>query len=200
MKEGKRSLCTQCGFVERQCICQFIETVSSPVTLVVLQDFRETKHAKNTVRLLKLSIPELTVIEVSVESDLTDILKPYLAPSTYVVFPGDRAVGLEKLEISEKETIRTLILIDATWRRAKRIWLNNAALQCLKQVCFAEPPTCLYDIRKSPDEKALSTFEAAMYAIENLTGSSTQRLVQYMVKAQTWQWRDQPMAHRQNRK
>ena len=129
---SKRAVCAHCQFVQQQCVCTFIEKyglgadffagLNLPLRVLVLQEKREAKHAKNTVRLLKLAIPEVQIIEVDVEEDLNTSLSSLKAHSTGVLFPSEQATSIETLSTSELGAIETLVLIDATWRRAKRIW------------------------------------------------------------------------------
>ncbi|CAH0532931.1 hypothetical protein VST7929_00780 [Vibrio stylophorae] len=63
---------------------------------------------------------------------------------------------------------KVLLVLDGTWKKAKKIWFLTPQLQALPQVCLTEPPQGEYLIRKSPRSDGLSTIEAIAYALQEL--------------------------------
>jgi|GEM_PF-221041 len=61
MTSTKRKVCTRCEYPLSTCLCVQIQTIVNPIHILVLQDPSEVKHHKNTVRLLKLALNNITV-------------------------------------------------------------------------------------------------------------------------------------------
>jgi len=72
-----------------------------------------------------------------------------------------------------------LVVIDATWRKSRKMLYINQALQQLPRFALIKPPTTIYKIRKADSENQLSTLEASCYALQQLEpGSDYQPLLQ----------------------
>jgi DTW domain-containing protein YfiP len=63
------------------------------------------------------------------------------------------------------------VLLDGTWRKAKKLWLNNPFLHEL-DACAIEPEhASKYRIRKRPNEQSLSTLEAIATTLSVVDGT-----------------------------
>lgn len=168
--------------------------------IVILQDPKEAKHAKNTVTLLQLALSSsVECVSINDQSALASVLQDKDVTKWRLVFPSISAMPVESLCNQESASIEGLILLDATWRKAKKLYFTEPLLQAFQAVSFSQPPTGQYAIRKAPKEGALSTLEACAYAIETIAKEDMQPLRDFMVAAQTWQWRQQPKNHRHGR-
>lgn len=66
-----------------------------------------------------------------------------------------------------------MIFIDASWRKAYRIWQQNPWLQQLPNITFTNAPKTRYQIRKHKRETSLSTIEAVAYCLQQLENADT---------------------------
>jgi len=199
MSRSHRLVCDGCSFLVTQCVCQWIPSINNPLPVVVIQDPREAKHAKNTLTLLRLVLPSLRCISTQSREELHAALDVLPLDRWRLVFPNEGSSPLEQVTEEEKSEVEGIVLIDATWRKAKRLFLSTPKLQTMISWHFVSPPHNNYVIRKSPKEEALSTLEACAYTIEQLTEKNMQPLRDFMVSAQAFQWRQQPEGH-QHRK
>ncbi|ADZ90762.1 DTW domain-containing protein [Marinomonas mediterranea] len=198
MTGRQRQHCDKCGFIDRQCVCQFIRQARVPQRVIIIQDQKEASHAKNTVGLLSLALPQIEVIKVQVDEDVSSYLTGFSPDDTALLHPSEHAEVIESLDVDRKFGINTLVVIDATWRRAKRILLSNPSLQKFPALTFGQTVKSVYSIRKAPSAEDLSTFEAGVYALEQLNNIRLEPLVEFMARSIDWQWRDQPKEHRHN--
>ncbi|MCV2402327.1 DTW domain-containing protein [Marinomonas sp. C2222] len=192
----KRQKCSRCDFLVSQCVCKWLPDLATKLDIIILQDEREAKNAKNTVSLLRLALPQVKCISIkdtsSVRSTLNSLDKGYW----YLVFPCDRSTPIETVKESELKQMKGVVLLDATWRKAKKMYITEPSLQLFKSIEFTSAPAGNYVIRKSPDAQSLSTLEACAYAIEKIAGEDMEALRVFMSKSQSWQWRKQPAAHK----
>ncbi len=61
-----------------------------------------------------------------------------------------------------------LVVIDATWRKSRKMLYLNPVLQSLPRMTLIGAPPSIYTIRKAHRENQLSTLEATCYALPQL--------------------------------
>lgn len=174
---SKRPACNHCNRPVRNCICPLTQAIANQVELLILQHPDETTNAKNTAGLLHLSLKNshIKIGERFMEDELgswlfADQKQPLLLyPETI----EHKALGLEtpqqplQLKQFTPDQLR-LIVIDATWRKSRKMVYLNRALQRLPRMTLVETPDSLYSIRKAHSENQLSTLEASCYALQQL--------------------------------
>ena len=164
-----RAFCQQCDFLKSRCLCDTLKSIPNNVHLIVLQHPSEAKHPLITVRIMKKSFKEMTVM---VGEDFTNDLKLNTLlcdpkNKCALLYPSQDAKVLETTPAAN-EAITHLLLIDGTWRKAKKIYLSSPNLQKLPAIKLAPEEKSDYRIRKSPAENALSTLEASVEALKVL--------------------------------
>lgn len=174
---AKRPICSTCARPLRNCICALVKPVANLVEVLILQHPDETPNSKNTAGLLHLSLKntQLRIGESFAAADLNgwlfaDQKQPLLL---YPEITEYEALGLaapqppltaEQLTPSQLR----LVVVDATWRKSRKMIYLNAALQSLPRMTLAETPESIYKIRKAHSENQLSTLEASCYALQQL--------------------------------
>lgn len=166
-----RAFCNECDFLKSRCLCDWLQLENNSTHLVILQHPSETKHPLNTVRIMKKSFKNLSVFigeDFSHDHRLNEILAhPKNSPA--LLYPGaeSRVLGQSSsLSSSNENKITHLILIDGTWRKAKKIYLSSLNLQTLPALKLEETPASNYKIRQTSLSHALSTLEASVYALK----------------------------------
>lgn len=176
----KRPICHRCLRPLRTCICSLVKIHDNQIELLILQDGTEAANAKNTAGLLHLSLKNSQVYlcdaDVTIfSSALNDLLfsgqkQPLLLyPPTIDAL----ALGLEmpapapEIKHMTADTLR-LVVIDATWRKSRKMLYLNRLLQRLPRMGLENPPESLYLIRKADNKNQLSTLEASCYALQQL--------------------------------
>lgn len=163
-----RAFCSDCDFLKSRCLCDTLKIIPNNVHLIVLQHPSESKHPLNTVRIMKKSFKELTVM---VGEDFSNDLKLNTLlcdpkNECALLYPKEDAIVLDS-DVSEREFTH-LILLDGTWRKAKKIFLLSKNLQNLPAIKLAPITTSNYRIRKAPSDQSLSTLEACTEALRYL--------------------------------
>ncbi|MDO8343101.1 MAG: tRNA-uridine aminocarboxypropyltransferase [Cellvibrio sp.] len=173
----KRPTCSICARPVRNCICALVSATANQVEVLILQHPDETPNSKNTAGLLNLSLKntQLRIGESFAAADLNgwlfaDQKQPLLL---YPEITEYKALGLAApqppLTVDQlKPSLLRLVVIDATWRKSRKMIYLNAALQSLPRMTLAETPESIYKIRKAHNENQLSTLEASCYALQQL--------------------------------
>mgnify|MGYP005986236157 CR=1 FL=1 len=177
MSLTKRVVCHKCLYPSSTCLCDYVEPFSTPVNIVVLQDPSESKHAKNTVRLLKLCLRNI-VVHIT-DGSFTP-LSALNKNNTLVLYPSSTALSMEALieqsSLSETKakcaidlaTIKNVVILDGSWSKTHKIWSTQTWLHEIPQMTFAELPESQYRIRKANRKNSLSSLEACAHVLDKL--------------------------------
>jgi len=181
-----RLYCKQCAYPERTCLCRAVTKVSYRTRIVVLQHPSESRHAKNTARIISLVIPDTETVVGETAGDFRDVRNRFQSdPTAIVLYPA--AISTPLKESVDRETINTIIIIDGTWRKAKKIWLSNPWLHTMRVCDINDANSSLYNIRSGSNPNGLASIEAAAFALSQLEEASTKPLLEaFMAMQKQW--------------
>ena len=166
----KRVLCLRCERPLSVCLCHGLETAEAPFDLVLLQTRREQKHALNSGRIVRLAVQGCQVFigeDFSDHKDFHVLLERYQG-RVWLLYPGERAVSPDALVNDQtcKAGRGLLIVLDATWRKSRRMLHLFPALADLPRISLPETHVSSYRIRKVPGDGYISTVEAVTSVLE----------------------------------
>ncbi|WP_198117461.1 tRNA-uridine aminocarboxypropyltransferase [Massilia rhizosphaerae] len=168
----KRATCAACLRAQSACICHWVRPLSSRAGLLILQHPLEVRNAKNSARLLHLCLAgsRLEVGEAFAPGQLAALLGAdgrtplLLYPDT----PPSPAAPAP-LPPPRPEDV-TLVVLDATWRKSRKMLHLNPLLQSLPRLALHDVAPSAYRIRKAHAAHQLSTLEAAALALARIEG------------------------------
>lgn len=176
---AKRARCPACLRAAASCICRWIAPVDHAVQVLILQHPLEVHNAKGSARLLHLSLPNSRML--TGEQFAPDTLALLLADKHNVLLypdtPGDRSLGIAPppaldpailLDPAQFSSRLRLVVLDATWRKSRKMLYLNPSLQQLPRLPLRDTPASHYLIRKAHAPDQLSTLEATCYALMEL--------------------------------
>ena len=141
------------------------------MNIFVLQHSGETKNPKGTAVIASLSLQNYRCW-VGEDFSRHEGLNQLIArnpENTFVVFPDNEGLTLQNISgVNSSPVTRqrlNLIFIDATWRKAKKIYMSSQNLQLLPKVIINTQKPSTYRIRKIPEDGYLSTIEAVTYSL-----------------------------------
>jgi DTW domain-containing protein len=192
----QRPHCTRCLRAQRTCICHWITPVAHEVEVLILQHPMEVHEAKGSARLLHLCLPRSRMVtgevfdERQLQAWLTESFPDDAPQATaqcvlasqvlrhpvllYPATPLDTTLGAPTTQLTP-EQLRTpsllrLVVLDATWRKSRKMLHLNPRLQQLPRLALHKPPAPRYLIRKAQQSHQLSTLEATCAALVQLDG------------------------------
>ncbi|PLY41463.1 DTW domain-containing protein [Janthinobacterium sp. ROICE36] len=171
----KRGRCLVCLRAAASCICRWIAPVTHVVEVLILQHPLEVHNAKGSARLLHLSLPNSRMLkgEQFAPDTLAELLADKHTVLLYPDTPGDRSLGiapppaLDPAILLDPARLR-LVVLDATWRKSRKMLYRNPRLQQLPRLPLRDTPASHYLIRKAHAPDQLSTLEATCYALMQL--------------------------------
>ncbi|MDU0353337.1 tRNA-uridine aminocarboxypropyltransferase [Paraglaciecola aquimarina] len=146
---------------------------------------------KNTVRLLQLGLKNLQVIQGESAEDFSELaIEVTTAPSQFsLCYPNINSLAIESAFSTADKSAQfsqqhTIIFIDASWRKALKMWHLNPWLQQLTSWHFDNPPEGQYRIRQTKQKNGLSTLEAVTYVLTNTKQVDCSALLTLFLKMQ----------------
>ena len=162
-------MCAACLRAQSACICRWVRPLSSRAGLLILQHPLEVRNAKNSARLLHLCLPGSRLEVGETFPDLHALLYAdgrvpvLLYPETPDLVPP----VLDAALMTQPERLR-LVVLDATWRKSRKMLYVNPELQRLPRLALHDVPASAYRIRKAHAAHQLSTLEAAALALAQI--------------------------------
>ncbi|MCV2362410.1 DTW domain-containing protein [Paucibacter sp. DJ1R-11] len=168
---ARRAPCRRCELPASACLCRWTQSIDNAVDLLLLQHPQEQHQAKGSARLLRLSIAHCR-LWVGEQFEASALLAALTAGGRralllYPPTPGQTSPVFDA-SADDARPLR-LVVIDATWRKSRKMLLLNPALQALPRLAVRQPPPSRYAAhRKAERAEQRSTLEAAVLALQSL--------------------------------
>ncbi len=169
-----RAFCYQCHRAKVACLCNRIEKYQNQVAVTVLQHPDEAGHPKASAIIAELGLAyyQCWVGEDFSQHEGFQCLISGNTEHIALLYPAEGAIALNEAGVANQRGIKHLIIIDATWRKARKIWALNTDLHLLKAYRLATGKGSNYRIRKAPEEGHLSTVESIVEGLRVLEGGA----------------------------
>lgn len=180
-----RQICQQCSYPLVTCICDFIKPFSHKTKVVVLQHPSEVNNAKNTVRLFSLVSDNVEVYIGESESDFLQLKQELMAniQSCVLLYPETNTdsgiMDNTAPQVTNTTNVSHLVVIDGTWKKAKKLLLLNPWLLKLNKVSIDNIES-VYKIRQTSQTNSLSSIEAIAYGLKKIEQTDVQPLIQLL--------------------
>lgn len=156
-----RGICPRCYLKTAQCICAALPTISTQTEIVVIRHITERNVMSNTGRLAALVLPKCRIVDF-------DPSQPFVsagvsAQDSWLLYPGQ----------APKPALPAparLLILDASFRRAKRMYHRIEALHHLPQLALPAPEVVPTRLRQPTRADGMSTIEAIAGGLSLLEG------------------------------
>ncbi|MGC4063584.1 MAG: tRNA-uridine aminocarboxypropyltransferase [Polyangiaceae bacterium] len=154
--------CRRCYLRSEHCMCAVLPQVECETEVVIVRHVVESRLTSNTGRLAALCLPRCHIIEYGGGPDFDDTQLP--TTDAVLLYPGPTVPA------SELPRPRHIVVLDATFRQARRMYKRISALRGLPQLALQAPTVVPQRLRTPPHPDGMSTIEAiaeALALIEN---------------------------------
>jgi DTW domain-containing protein YfiP len=162
--------CNKCGLPKINCICYKAPEVTTSAKIWILSTEKEFYRPSNTARLLNLINPNSTEIFLWERTKQPEKLIENINNEkyeTYLLFPiEDDNEKCIKAEYKSTGKIPAFILIDGTWKEARKILRKSDYLNNLPRISLEPNFKSQYDLRRGATEGNLCTIEAAIEVLK----------------------------------
>jgi len=162
--------CARCLLQQRACLCAEIPTVTTATQIIIVRHHREKYRSSNSGRLAHLALPNSVLVEHGAPGVPTAL--PPLE-GAWLLFPAGAPV-----EVAPVPPPRQLVVLDATWSQARRMFHKIGALRGLPMLRLPDVPVPAARLRASPGEGMVSTIEAIASALRLLEGDPAARALE----------------------
>jgi DTW domain-containing protein YfiP len=145
-------------------------TLHSRATFLLITHQRETDRATNTGKLIQHALQSTQVWVWERNDPLPPAVKALLQTPKFkpwLVFPADRPelkqqAGNPNRDTGAASPSPLFILLDGTWKEARKIYRKTPWLQEIPLLSLPEPPPSRYRLRRKSDHGHLCTAEVAI--------------------------------------
>ncbi|MFZ6688345.1 tRNA-uridine aminocarboxypropyltransferase [Undibacterium sp. SXout11W] len=185
LSSQSRLICPQCQRPLTNCICHWVKPIANQAEVLILQHPLEVSNAKGSVRLLDLCLQSSQII-IGERFAAGELLRALHAPplcnpgsealQPVLLYPDtDESQAIDLIttaapqfeESPDPDGVR-LVILDATWRKSRKMLYLNPVLQTLPRLSLTAMPASHYRIRKAHKPDQLSSLEASTYALMRL--------------------------------
>ncbi|MET4695890.1 tRNA-uridine aminocarboxypropyltransferase [Endozoicomonas lisbonensis] len=153
--------CPRCLRPLSACYCKGLEPEKACIDLLIVQHPSETRHPINSARIASLGISNCNILVGENFTESKALEKQLANRHACLLFPSENAVTVKTYTATHAKP-ELCVILDGTWRKAKKIYYLNPVLQKLPALTLSEAHTSAYTIRKTPGKGALSTIEATV--------------------------------------
>jgi DTW domain-containing protein YfiP len=147
---------------QRVCLCAEIPTIATHTHVLIVRHHLERHRSSNSGRLAHLALPNSAIVEHGGSAGLAAL--PPL-DGAWLLFPEG-----EPTTTAPVPAPRQLVVLDATWSQARRMYRKLDALRGLPILRLAAAPMPAARLRESPGPGRVSTIEAIAGALRLLEG------------------------------
>lgn len=173
------------------CLCSLAPELSLETRITVLMHWREAATTSNSARLAAVALKncEIHVRPNGEESrSASALLRPDATP--LLLFPSADSIELGPELLSKIARPIQLIVPDGTWRQARKVTTRIKEFAGIPKIRLPAGGRSVYQLRQSPHEQNLSTFEAIARALGIIEGPAVQEkleaLFEIMVERSLW--------------
>lgn len=160
-----RPRCSTCLRPPATCPCGRVVPVRHATPVLILQHPLEAAHAKGSALLLHGSLRD-SRLEVGDRFDDAP-LADWCGDGAVLLYPDDGSAP----RLLPGERPRRLVVIDATWRKSRRMLAEHPRLAGLPRLSLDAPPPSRYASRRAQRPGQRSTLEATLLALAQLDGA-----------------------------
>ena len=152
-------------FQQRVCLCAQIPTIETRTRVVIVRHHLERWRSSNSGRLAHLALPNSVIVDHGGGRRGPAVLPPL--EGAWLLFPEG-----EPTTVCPVPPPVQLVVLDATWSQARRMYRKLDALRGLPILRLPELPVPAARLRESPGPGRVSTIEAIARALRLLEGDA----------------------------
>jgi DTW domain-containing protein len=156
--------CERCLLQRRVCLCATIPHVVTRTRIVIVRHHLERWRSSNSGRLAHFALPNSVIVDHGGTGGPAEL--PPL-DGAWLLYPEG-----EPVDAAPEPPPRQLVVLDATWSQARRMFRKLAALRGLPILRLPDQPMPVARLRESPGPGRVSTLEAVARALRLLEGDA----------------------------
>ena len=172
---NENSHCHCCYQRREICICSILPTVTTRTEFLILRHIYEAQRPSNTGRLVALAMPNSRIIHCGggTRIGLSPVDDEFLrVPGTWLLWPDGTGTQSGMSDLTPPDRV---VIIDATWQQARRLYSSMPVLRALPRLVLPEPTRSRDRLREQHRSDGMSTLEAVAAAVAKIEGIEAAR-------------------------
>lgn len=163
--------CPICAASRTLCLCDVVPRIELSTKVCLIIHHRELSRNSNTGL---LAVRALVNSEMRIRGegretlDLKDLLTPHYR--TFLFYPSNDAVELDKALVMRERTPIQLIVPDGTWRQARKIHSRHPELKLVPRVKISTPDHAIFQLRAQSRPEGMATLQAIAHGLAVIEG------------------------------
>jgi DTW domain-containing protein YfiP len=157
--------CKRCHLNEVICLCDAIPLVPSRTEVLIVRHVTELRLTSNTGRFVALALPNSRILEYGGGPEFDDA--ELRRDGTVLLYNASGSA-----QRPPEGSVRRLIVLDGSFRQARRMYKRISALRELPELALPAPVVVPVRLRQPPSPHGLSTLEAVAHALALLEGEA----------------------------
>ena len=164
--------CERCALPKLACVCSVLPVIGNRTRVTIVRHHSERFRSSNTGRLAGLALANCDVLDYGAPVSDTDLHASHALDfqpmaGAVLLFPTGEVRTSAPVPMPTQ-----LIVLDATWSQARRMWQKLHVLRGLPTLRLPEATIAAPRMRKSPGPGQVSTIEAIAAALRLLEGEA----------------------------
>lgn len=165
--------CPNCRLQAWLCVCAHAPRLATRTAFVVIVHVHDLGRTSNTVRLLRLAIPNVRTVAHGVFPDPADPASHVPEGVTpLVLYPGHGAIPLTPELVASLPSPPAIVVPDGNWRQASRMVKRLPLLAAAVKVALPVRAFAGTAVRRNLTGNHMSTYEAVAQALAVLEGEA----------------------------
>ena len=164
--------CPRCLLQQRVCLCAEVPTIATRTHVVIVRHHLERFRSSNSGRLAHLALPNSEIVDHGAGGQPAEL--PELS-GAWLLFPEG-----EPMRRVPEPPPRQLVVLDATWSQARRMYRKLDALRGMPILRLPDTPMPSARLRESPGPGRVSTIEAIARALRLLEGEAPAAALEHL--------------------
>ena len=159
--------CPRCLLQQRVCLCAEVPVVATRTRVVIVRHHLERHRSSNSGRLAHLALPNSVIVD---HGGRPGPARLGALEGAWLVFPEGPVATAAPVPPP-----RQLVVLDATWSQARRMYRKLDDLRGLPILRLPEAAPAAARMREAPSPDRVSTIEAIAGALRLLEGDAVAR-------------------------
>ena len=167
--------CPRCYQRREICICPVLPMVQTRTDILILRHVYEAERPSNTGRLVAMAMTNSRIIPCGGGSRIglapvdNELLR---TPGTWLLWPDGTSADYHASDMVPPARV---VVIDATWQQARRLYRNIPVLRELPRLALKAPIRTRDRLREQHRSDGMSTLEAVAASVAKLEGVEAAR-------------------------
>ncbi|MFG1498901.1 tRNA-uridine aminocarboxypropyltransferase [Halobacteriovorax sp. XZX-3] len=171
-RDTRDSRCPNCRINTHWCFCDVLKPFANQTKVIIPMHYTERWLTSNTAYFATKVLKKCEIFERgNVHEPFGPQLFDFDTFDYIYLFPTQDSLPLQDYKAEEgKQTC--LVVPDGSWSKAKKFHKREEVLGRMPKYHLIDVGHSIYELRKSPGENFLCTYEAIAHALEVLEGSA----------------------------